>query len=138
MSGSAIGHVPIGYLLQKSKSSRDETVVERCLAYRPNWPETEIRTRLARAGLRRDKALCALDALSAGEQVRAELIRLLTCPDPAQLLLLDEPSNHLDLDALEALETALSGYRGALIFTSHDPVFVKNMKVTDVVTLPVS
>ncbi len=134
-SGILTCHVPIGYLLQQDTGSCSNTLVQHCRSYRPAWKETDIRTSLARAGIRRGKAVAPLDQLSAGERVRAELVRLLNCPEPAQLLLLDEPSNHLDLDALQALESALQDYRGALLFTSHDPVFVERMNVSDVVAL---
>lgn len=134
-NGTVTRRVPIGYLLQQEDHAPMETPLDRCLAYRPQWPQTDIRTSLARAGLRREKAVTAFDQLSAGERLRADLVRLLNCPEPAQLLLLDEPSNHLDIDALEALETALKTYRGALLFTSHDPIFVESMNVSDVVRL---
>ncbi len=133
--GTVTCRVPVGYLLQREDHGAEATPLDRCLAYRAGWQETDIRTSLARAGLRREKAVTAFDKLSAGERLRADLVRLLNCPEPAQLLLLDEPSNHLDLDALEALESALKTYRGALIFTSHDPVFVESMNASDVVQL---
>ncbi len=134
-AGAVNRHVPLGYLLQQQVYRAAETPLERCRAYRPDWPETDIRIRLARAGLRREKAVIAFTELSAGERLRADLVRLLNCPSPAKLLLLDEPSNHLDIEALEALEAALKSYRGCLMFTSHDPVFVENMDVTDTVHL---
>ncbi|MCR9240515.1 MAG: ATP-binding cassette domain-containing protein [Rhodobiaceae bacterium] len=127
--------VPVGYLLQQEDHGAEATPLDRCLAYRAGWQETDIRTSLARAGLRREKAVIAFELLSAGERLRADLVRLLNCPEPAQLLLLDEPSNHLDMEALEALEAALKIYRGALMFTSHDPVFLESMTASDVVQL---
>ncbi|MDQ6228827.1 ABC transporter ATP-binding protein, partial [Pseudomonas aeruginosa] len=45
----------------------------------------------------------------------------------AQLLLLDEPDNHLDLAARQALESMLGQYRGALLVVSHDPVFLRHL-----------
>ncbi len=133
--GRITRHVPIGYLLQREAHADHKTPVDRCLSYRPQWRESDMRTSLARAGLRREKAVTPVGHLSVGERLRADLVRLLNCPQPAQLLLLDEPSNHLDMDALEALEAALKSYRGCLLFTSHDPVFVDNMNVSDTVQL---
>jgi ATPase subunit of ABC transporter with duplicated ATPase domains len=59
--------------------------------------------------------------LSPGESTRAELALLAAVP--AGCVLLDEPGNHLDIEALEVLEEALTGWRGALIVASHDQAF---------------
>ncbi|MNT42627.1 putative ABC transporter ATP-binding protein [compost metagenome] len=70
--------------------------------------------------------------LSGGERLKAALACILYADVPPQLLLLDEPSNHLDLPALQALETMLSGYQGAMIVASHDQIFLNNLQLTDV------
>lgn len=73
-------------------------------------------------GLTLDDLLKPLQALSGGQRVRAQLARLLL--EEPDLLLLDEPSNHLDLDALEWLEGFLQGYPNAVIIASHDRYFL--------------
>ncbi len=72
-----------------------------------------------------------LEALSGGERLKAALACILYADSPPQLLLLDEPNNHLDLPSAQALETMLRSYRGALLVVSHDDVFVNNLKLTD-------
>lgn len=66
-----------------------------------------------------------VEYLSGGWRMRAALARVLSM-DP-DLLLLDEPTNHLDLSALIWLEEFLRGFRGALVFVSHDPTFINNL-----------
>ena len=58
--------------------------------------------------------------ISVGERIRAGLAALLAAGSAPELLLLDEPSNHLDLPGLEAVAAALRAYRGALLLVTHD------------------
>lgn len=81
------------------------------------------RTLMGRLGLRGEIQNARIGTLSVGERTRVELVRLLL--SGANVLLLDEPTNHLDLPSLEAMETALETYKGALIFASHDRRFVE-------------
>ena len=84
--------------------------------------QAQINSTVLGLGLRLDDLEKPLTALSGGERVRAQLARLLLeAPD---LLLLDEPSNHLDLDALEWLEDFLQNYPNAVIIASHDRYFL--------------
>jgi len=69
-------------------------------------------------------------ALSGGERLRAALACALHAQPAPQLLLLDEPSNHLDLDAVAELERALRAYQGALVVVSHDEAFVEALAPT--------
>lgn len=77
---------------------------------------------LARLNLRGGDALKPVGVLSGGERGRVALARLLLSDAN---LLLDEPTNHLDVFALEALEELLMGYRGTLLFVSHDRAFAE-------------
>jgi ATPase subunit of ABC transporter with duplicated ATPase domains len=80
---------------------------------------------LARFAFRNRAALQIAGTLSGGERLRAGLACVFARPRPPFLLLLDEPTNHLDLTAIEELETALSGFDGALIAVSHDHAFLQ-------------
>jgi ATPase subunit of ABC transporter with duplicated ATPase domains len=93
--------------------------------------EAALRGALARFGFRRDMAFRSASALSGGERMRAALACVLGVPGvPApRLLLLDEPTNHLDLDSLEALESVLRPYDGALVVASHDERFLERIAV---------
>lgn len=83
--------------------------------------EPERRTRLALLGLDGAAVVRPVVELSGGERMKAALARALWGQEPAALLLLDEPGNHLDLPSQRALESALADFNGALIVASHDP-----------------
>jgi ATPase subunit of ABC transporter with duplicated ATPase domains len=67
--------------------------------------------------------------LSGGERLRGALACVMTGSAPPQLLVLDEPSNHLDLASVEAVEAALRTYDGALVVVSHDEDFLAAIDV---------
>ena len=85
------------------------------------YPESDVRTVLARLSLRGDDVFKPVRVLSGGERGRVALAKLLL--SDANLLLLDEPTNHLDVFTLEALQEMLTGYRGTVLFVSHDAAF---------------
>ena len=93
--------------------------------------EAELRMRLAHLDLDARKIVIPSAALSGGERLKAALACVLYADPPPQLLLLDEPSNHLDLPSAEALEIMLRSYRGALVVVSHDEVFLNKLELTD-------
>ncbi|MDA9912857.1 ATP-binding cassette domain-containing protein [Candidatus Nanopelagicales bacterium] len=85
---------------------------------RAQIPEVAARSLLAKFGLGADDVAKACDQLSPGERTRLQLAVMST--SPAALLILDEPTNHLDLAAIEQLEQALTQFRGAVLFITHD------------------
>lgn len=92
--------------------------------------EGAIRTCLAQLQLGADKVNLPLAMLSGGERLKAALACALWQREPAQLLLLDEPTNHLDLASVQAIESALADFPGAMIVVSHDEAFLQALKLT--------
>ncbi|QBE66182.1 ATP-binding cassette domain-containing protein [Pseudoduganella lutea] len=92
--------------------------------------EGALRSRLALLGLEATRLGVAAGALSGGERVKAALACALWGRTPAQLLLLDEPGNHLDLPALAALEAALLAWPGAFAIVSHDNRLLDALRLT--------
>lgn len=84
----------------------------------PAMASGEIRTLLAKFGLKADHVTRAVDELSPGERTRAGMALLQA--RGINLLVLDEPTNHLDLPAIEQLEQALDSYEGTLLLVTHD------------------
>lgn len=83
--------------------------------------ETKIRKLMSDYLFNEGDGATPVSRLSGGQKARFQLITMLA-NDP-QLLILDEPTNHLDLPSIEELETALSGYTGAILYVSHDSYF---------------
>lgn len=87
----------------------------------------EVRTLLAKFGLKADHTGRRVDSLSPGERTRAALALLQA--RGVNLLVLDEPTNHLDLPAIEQLEEALDSYEGALLLVTHDRRLLENVRL---------
>jgi len=118
-SASLGASVEIGEIDQ----ARSLFVGERALAetfegFVPEMNAGEVRTLLAKFGLKADHVTRAVDGLSPGERTRAGLALLQA--RGVNVLVLDEPTNHLDLPAIEQLEQALESYTGTLLLVTHD------------------
>ncbi|MGI5218763.1 ABC-F family ATP-binding cassette domain-containing protein [Nocardia sp. CA-290969] len=94
----------------------------------PDWPEAEVRTLLAKFGLRGPHVNRPCDTLSPGERTRAALALLQA--RGVNLLVLDEPTNHLDLPAIEQLEQAVDSFTGTLILVTHDRRMLDSVRAT--------
>jgi ATPase subunit of ABC transporter with duplicated ATPase domains len=93
----------------------------------PSWTTAEVRTLLAKFGLRSDHVERPVDDLSPGERTRAGLALLQAVG--TNVLVLDEPTNHLDLAAIEQLEQALETFDGALLLVTHDRRMLQNVRL---------
>jgi ATPase subunit of ABC transporter with duplicated ATPase domains len=91
-------------------------------------PDT-VRNQLARLLIRGAAADRPVGTLSGGERFRVSLARLLLVEPPAQLLILDEPTNNLDIASVNQLVEALEAYHGALLIVSHDAGFLKRLRI---------
>jgi len=96
----------------------------------PTADDRQAHAALARFLFRNTAALTPVRQLSGGERVRAGLACALMAPDPPRLIILDEPTNHMDVDSIEAIEDALLAYDGALIVISHDLKFLDAVGIT--------
>ncbi len=129
-SGSRIvGHnVDIGYFSQTRTDvlNPENTVLQEAYSAAPGFMSEEaIRTLLGAFLFTGDDSDKKVKVLSGGEKSRLILAKLLI--NPPNLLLLDEPTTHLDVDAVDALVRALTGYEGTLVFISHDIYFVRSI-----------
>ena len=82
----------------------------------------------ANFGFRGDTSLKKVGVLSGGELLKATLAAVLGSSEQPDLLILDEPTNNLEIKSISILENALNQYRGAILLVSHDEMFVKNIK----------
>lgn len=120
------------YLDQRLENLNPEkTVLEQLQLANSTTSEGELRMRLAQLGLNAQKIATPSGAMSGGERLKGALACILYASSPPQLLLLDEPNNHLDLPSVQALEIMLRGYQGTLVVVSHDDSFLENLGLTD-------
>jgi ATP-binding cassette subfamily F protein 3 len=124
-----VGHnVDIGYFSQTRTDvlNLENTVLREAYSAAPGFMSEEtIRTILGAFLFTGDDADKKVKVLSGGEKSRLILAKLLI--NPPNFLLLDEPTTHLDVDAVEALVRALGDYQGTLVFISHDIYFVRSV-----------
>jgi ATPase subunit of ABC transporter with duplicated ATPase domains len=131
VSGEARAHVPLRFLPQRLDVLDDSlTVAENVARYAPAATNNRIRARLARFLFKGAKADQRAETLSGGERFRAALAALMLAEPAPQLLMLDEPTNNLDMASVRQLTTALESYEGTLIVASHDMPFLESIGIT--------
>lgn len=134
---TAIRHTDrIGYLPQRL-DHLDETasILDVVRHAAPTLVPGVLRAQLARFLFRGDTIHQVVETLSGGERFRVALACLLLADPPNQLLILDEPTNNLDLATVEILVEALDAYRGGLIVVSHDDEFLSRLHIDTWLTL---
>ncbi|MER5759266.1 ABC-F family ATP-binding cassette domain-containing protein [Streptomyces sp. NPDC002082] len=131
LSGESVTHVPARFLPQRLDVLDDErSVVENVARFAPHATNNLIRARLAHFLFRGARADRPAGTLSGGERFRATLAALLLAEPAPQLLMLDEPTNNLDLASVRQLTDALDSYEGALVVASHDVPFLESIGIT--------
>ncbi len=140
--GALLGRIPLtagqsalgsGVLIGEVDQARElflgqEALLDAFCAAVPDTEPVEVRTLLAKFGLKADHVLRPAATLSPGERTRAALALLQG--RGVNLLVLDEPTNHLDLPAIEQLESALDSYEGTLLLVTHDRRMLDAVRVT--------
>ena len=111
------------------------SIADNFLARNPGTTNNQCRAALARFRFRAAAADRIAGTLSGGQMLRAGLACVLGAPAPPQLLILDEPGNHLDIDSLAAVESGLAAYDGALIVVSHDTAFLNAIGISRSIAL---
>ncbi|MCB1832137.1 MAG: ABC-F family ATP-binding cassette domain-containing protein [Geminicoccaceae bacterium] len=113
-------NLEVGYFAQHQIEllDADRTPIEHLRDFLPQLTEERLRARLGRFGLVQHKAETVAGNLSGGERTRLSFA--LMCVRDPQILILDEPSNHLDIDSREALVEAINAFPGAVVLISHD------------------
>jgi len=131
LSGEARAFVPVRLLPQRLDVLDDElSVAANAARTAPGVSDNHIRSQLARFLFKGADAERPAATLSGGERFRAALAATMLAAPPPQLLMLDEPTNNLDLASVRQLTGALDSYQGALLIASHDLPFLESSGIT--------
>jgi ATPase subunit of ABC transporter with duplicated ATPase domains len=131
VAGEAVAHVPLRFLPQRLDVLDGAlSVAENVARFAPGATNNRVRARLARFLFRGARADQKAATLSGGERFRASLAALMLAEPAPQLLMLDEPTNNLDMASVRQLTTALESYEGALVVASHDLPFLDSIGIT--------
>ncbi|UOQ57131.1 ATP-binding cassette domain-containing protein [Leucobacter allii] len=125
----------VGYLPQRLVLDEEASALDQVRAAAPGSTPGDIRNGLARLLLRGASVDRPARTLSGGERFRVALARLLFAAPPPQLLVLDEPTNNLDIASVEQLAQALDAYRGGILVVSHDTGFLERIGIDTVLEL---
>jgi ATP-binding cassette subfamily F protein 3 len=115
----------LGYFSQHRADTLDpdKTILDEVLAVAPLLREDDVRAILGSFLFKREDVFKKTKVLSGGEKSRVNLVKFLV--DPPNILLMDEPTTHLDIWSIEGLILALQRFEGTLVFISHDVHFIK-------------
>jgi len=118
-------NIIIGFIPQEIRFDNDGLTIYEFARTFYDGPEAKLRSELFRFYFTEEVLTKKIGVLSGGEKVRLKLFELIT--KNANFLILDEPTNHIDVDTREILESALLDYQGSLLFVSHDRYFVNKI-----------
>ncbi|WTK95334.1 ATP-binding cassette domain-containing protein [Streptomyces sp. NBC_01508] len=131
LSGEARTFVPLRFLPQRLDVLDPElSIAANAARLAPGVTDNHIRSQLARFLFKGARAEQPAGTLSGGERFRATLAALLLAAPAPQLLMLDEPTNSLDVGGVRQLTGALESYEGALLVASHDVPFLESVGIT--------
>ncbi len=131
-----LGSLRSMYLDQRCAMLDDAKTVLENVRESSHASESDLRNGLAKFLFTKDSVFQTVGTLSGGERLRAALACGLLSTEKPELLILDEPTNNLDLVNIEFLENLLREFRGALLLISHDEIFLENCNVTESFVLP--
>ena len=117
------------YIPQRITLDPQLTLLETVQRANPGASEQHLRDQLARLLFRRESVHHKTGELSGGERFRAAVAQVLLADPVPQLLMLDEPTNNLDISSVDWLVQALEAYTGALIVVSHDEDFCRRIRI---------
>ncbi|MGO1165127.1 MAG: ABC-F family ATP-binding cassette domain-containing protein [Janibacter sp.] len=120
----------VGHLPQRIELDEDLTILETVRAAAPQASPQQVRASLARFLFRGAAAEQGIAGLSGGERFRVALARVLLADPAPHLVVLDEPTNSLDVDSVDQLVDALTAFQGALLVVSHDEAFLDRLGIT--------
>lgn len=126
------GNLKTLYIDQRGENLNDSISVLENVRENSNLEESEVRNQLARFLFTKDMVFQKVKSLSGGERLRASLAKGLLSTDKPELLILDEPTNNLDLKNIEFLEDIVREFKGALIVISHDEIFLENCAIKEI------
>ncbi|MFE3152280.1 ABC-F family ATP-binding cassette domain-containing protein [Streptomyces sp. NPDC059218] len=131
LAGEARTFVPVRFLPQRLDVLDEELSVAANVARTaPGVTDNHIRAQLARFLFQGKRAEQPAGTLSGGERFRAALAATMLATPAPQLLMMDEPTNNLDIASVRQLTGALDSYEGALLIASHDPAFLGSVGIT--------
>lgn len=117
--------IQMGYFEQDAKANNRNTCIEEIWEEFPSFSQFEARSALAKCGLTTTHIESMMMVLSGGENAKVRLCKLIN--KTSNVLLLDEPSNHLDVEAKAELKRALIAYNGTILLVSHEPDFYQDI-----------
>lgn len=118
-------NVLIGYIPQEIEFENSNLTILDYARKSFNKEESNLRSALAKFNFCSDSVFKRVNNISGGEKIRLKLFELIQ--KKANLIILDEPTNHIDIETKEVLETALLDYKGTLLFISHDRYFINEL-----------